>query len=147
MAIKNYTTEVGATRTLAEIQEMLIEAGASGILLESKDRAVVSVSFEIVANGDVYRYRLPCRHFGIFMLLKDDVSAQRVMRGKGIKFGVEHCRNVGWRIVRDWLDAQLALVEADMADLREVMFPYMLSKEGKTVYEVFGGNRLLGMKE
>lgn len=144
MAIKNYTTQIAAARTIAEIQQMLGEHGAHRIGLDYQDKQVAGITFQIEVDADVLTYRLPCRWQGIYELLKDDARAQQVMRDKKIKFGDQHCRAVGWRIVRDWLDAQLALIEAEMADLKEVMLPYMLTRTGATVYQVLdGGRRLL----
>jgi hypothetical protein len=148
MAIKNYTTDIPAARTIAQIQEMLINGGAEGIYMEMKNRKVDAVNFEIKMGELMLRYRLPCKWESIYKLLEKDTRAQKVMRGEKITFGEEHCRAVGWRIVRDWLDAQLALVEAEMADIKEVMLPYMLAQDGRTAYEVLGGGRLLlGKKE
>ena len=143
MAIKNYTTKIPASRTVGEIQEMLASHNAQHIGLDYQNKKVAAVTFEVVVGELTLRYLLPCRWQQIHRLLKDDQAAQKVMRGKGISFGEEHCRAVGWRIVRDWLDAQLSLIEAEMADIKEVMLPYMLAHDGRTAYEVLGGGQLL----
>ena len=47
---------------------------------------------------------------------------------------------VAWRILRDWLEAQLAIVQSRSVTFEQVMLPYMLveSDEGmKTVFEAF----------
>ncbi len=46
----------------------------------------------------------------------------------------EHAARVAWRIVNDWLEAQLAIIESGMVTLDEVMLPYMLLENRRTVY-------------
>ncbi|MDR6098913.1 hypothetical protein [Microbacterium sp. SORGH_AS_0454] len=41
------------------------------------------------------------------------------------------------RIAQDWLEAQSALVDAQLATLDEVMLPYMVGPSGETMYAVF----------
>lgn len=147
MAIKNYTTDVPIERTIAEIQKMLGEHGARRVGMEYANKHIVAVAFEMDIAGQSASYKLPCRHEGIYRLLKDDAKAQDIMRRNKVKFSENHCRAVGWRIVRDWLDAQLALIEAEMAELQEIMLPYMITSDGRTVYQVLdGGRRLLESK-
>lgn len=144
MAIKNYSTIIPEARTIAEIQTMLGEHGARHIGMDYENKKVRAITFEMEIDGRFAAYRLPCRHEGIMQLLTGDKVALDTLRSKKLKLTEAHCRAVGWRIVRDWLDSQLALIEAEMAELQEVMLPYMIAGDGRTVYEVLdGGRRLL----
>jgi len=49
----------------------------------------------------------------------------------------EHAERVAWRIVKDWLEAQLAIIRTEMATLDQVMLPYMRADDGRTVYELY----------
>ena len=143
MPIKNYTTKIPSARTIAEIQQMLGEHGAQSIGTHYQDKKVSAITFEIRSGELVLRYLLPCRWQQIYALLNYDEKAKRVLREMRLKLDEERCRAIGWRIVRDWLDAQLALIEAEMAEMEEVMLPYMLARDGRTAYEMLGGGRLL----
>jgi hypothetical protein len=47
---------------------------------------------------------------------------------------------VAWRIIKDWTEAQLALVQAGVAELAEVFLPYATHPQtGQTFYENFIG--------
>ncbi len=52
---------------------------------------------------------------------------------------IRDMRDVAWRIVKDWLEAQLALLQSRQVKLEQVMLPYMLGTgeqgEPVTVYE------------
>ncbi|MEM9825207.1 MAG: hypothetical protein AAF958_01400 [Planctomycetota bacterium] len=39
---------------------------------------------------------------------------------------------MSWRVVRDWLRAQLTLIEAGAATVEEVMLPWALAGDGTT---------------
>ena len=49
----------------------------------------------------------------------------------------EQAERVAWRILKDWLEAQLALVQTEMVSLDCVMLPYMQADDGRTVYELY----------
>ena len=47
----------------------------------------------------------------------------------------EHAERVAWRVVKDWLEAQLGMVAAELASLDEVMLPYR-QVEGRSLYQL-----------
>ena len=43
---------------------------------------------------------------------------------------------MAWRIIKDWIEAQLAIVEAEQAEMVEVFLPYAQNPAtGKTLFE------------
>jgi len=58
---------------------------------------------------------------------------------------IDHASNVAWRVVRDWLRAQIALIDSGMVMLDEIMLPYAITSGGKTALERFrDGTLILG---
>lgn len=49
----------------------------------------------------------------------------------------------GYPYVRDWVLAQMALVESCDAAVDEVFLPYMTDNSGKTLYQMYSAGRLL----
>ena len=48
----------------------------------------------------------------------------------------EQAEKVAWRILKDWVDAQMALIEIEMVKMEEVFLPYtIIDNFGTTVYE------------
>lgn len=42
----------------------------------------------------------------------------------------------GWRVIKDWLEAQIALIDAGMVEAEQVMLPYLIVDEtGQTLYQ------------
>lgn len=49
----------------------------------------------------------------------------------------DQARMVAWRVLKDWLEAQLALIDAGIADLAQVMLPWVHVDHGKTLWEAY----------
>lgn len=130
MPILNYTTSINAEKTVAEIQTKLAKAGAQSVLCEYDDDGIMSaISFKInTPNGSIC-YRLPSNKEGIYRKLTHDPNVPKRLRN------YQQATRVAWRILKDWLEAQLAIIEAEMADIKEVFLPYAQNVEGKTLYE------------
>jgi len=47
-----------------------------------------------------------------------------------------HARCVAWRIVKDWVRAQLALIESGQATLPQLFLPHAVRADGRTFFEV-----------
>lgn len=67
----------------------------------------------------------------------------RVFKKQGIKCDPKQAERVAWRNVRDWVLAQMALVESCDAAVDEVFLPYMTDNSGKTLYQMYSAGRLL----
>ncbi len=126
MAILNYTTKVGVPATTAEIQKILTKAGAQAIMSEY-DRAgnPTSISFRVLQDNVPIFFTLPADVDGVVRALKRDKEYR----------DEEHARRVAWRILKDWLEAQMAIIYAGMAELPQVFLPYAHTSTGETVYE------------
>jgi len=128
VAIKNYTTEVPVERTISEIQKILTKARASAIMTEYGPDALPSaLTFRVNVGGTDINFSLPVKVSGVSAALKRD----------GEYRDAAHARRVAWRIVKDWCDSQMALIDAGQADLAQVFLPYARMNTGETVYEKF----------
>ena len=130
MPIANYTTKVPAGRSMTEIQDMLVKHGAEAVLAEYEKGTgrIDGMSFKISMNGKSLGFRLPIKW----------KEAQKVMLRQGFRRGADDdvAYRVAWRILRDWVRAQMALRELDMVQIEEIFLPYAITKSGQTIYEV-----------
>ncbi len=138
--ILNYTTDVEARRTASEILAILVDAGAQGVSLEfDKDKQPVAIVFSVEVNGRLAAFRLPSAWRGVHKILVNNTRIERKQRTE------EQARRVAWRIVKDWIEAQLAIVQAQVAKMAEVFLPYMLDpRTNQSLYEEFESGILLG---
>lgn len=143
MAILNYTTCIAVEKTTAEIQKALALAGAVQVLSEygpNGDGILTAISFRIDFKGSLISFRLPANIDNIYTVLIDQQVPKKLRTH-------EQAARVAWRIIKDWIKAQMALVEAEQAELAEVFLPYAQNPQtGKTLFESIddSGIKLLG---
>ena len=136
MAIKNYTTEIKVEKTLMEIEQILAKGGAKAIMKEYDDEGeVTAVVFQAnLPNGNEAGFKLPYKETAMLNIIRHIVDEGKLPR-RFLNDPIK-ARKVGWRIIKDWIDAQMALVEIELCDLAEVFLPYLYNGK-QTAYEVF----------
>lgn len=139
MAILNYTTKIDAWKTVNEVQQILSKHKVSHFAIKNEGSFPVALSFTIDYNGAPLNFLLPCNHEGVLKCLKNDRKVPSSSKNS------EQALRTSWRIIKDWVEAQLAIVEAELAPLQEVFMPYLvINSTGETL-----SNRILngdGMK-
>jgi peroxiredoxin family protein len=65
------------------------------------------------------------------MVLKKEKKAGT----KNIKDTKEQAERVAWRILKDWVEAQMALLDIEMVKMEEIFMPYIVDQKGQTLYE------------
>ena len=139
MAIKNYTTTIKTEKTISEIQQILAKHKATAILIEYGDTgSVIAISFKINTSQGIIGIRLPARQENVLKVLKIQKA-----KNSTIKATNEQAERTAWRNIKDWIDAQMALIETEMVTIDEIFLPYTLNNRGQTLYEVFKENRIL----
>jgi hypothetical protein len=139
----NYTTSIPATRTIGECQSMLCEAGAEAVAVMYADKQPSGLSFRLQTASGMQTFMLPANIDGVSRLLRiADYPASVTTRQLGKYVTREHAVRVGWRVIKDWLQAQLAFVAAGMVTVDEIMMPYLQVGNGLTFYRALQENRL-----
>jgi len=121
MPIANYTTSVDALKTVGEIQGILVGHGARQILINySGDGTIESLSFFCSTPHGFIPFRLPCDANAVLKVLERDGAPPRYAN-------YPQAVRVAWRILRDWVRAQMALLETEMVSIEQVFLPYMMT--------------------
>ncbi len=146
MPIKNYTTTIDAEKSVSQIQDLLRKKGARRVLVDYDDKGrPEAVAFELeLAQPEGVSIRLPfqirARPEAMKRCLSADLDVPPRLRT------LEQARRVAWRLVYNWIDVQLAFVEAGQAEMAELMLGFALSTHSdgqgvpKTFYEVLLGS-------
>lgn len=133
MAIKNYTTVVDVFTSLGEIQSALARHGAQKIMTDYDAGQPVAVSFVMDTPAGMRAFRLPAPVEGTL----------RAFAEQKVKPNKKQAEMTAWRNVRDWVLAQMALVESCDVPVEQVYLPYMTNKQGQTLYEIYSAGQLL----
>lgn len=136
MPILNYTTKIDSYKTITEIQQILSKASAKKCVIDNDDEGnPVAITFVIEWNGMMTAFKLPCNFQGVLRSMQRNKKVPRSLCNQ------EQALRVGWRIVKDWVAAQIAIVEAELATLAEVFLPYAVTKDGTTLFEMVESNK------
>lgn len=131
MAILNYTTQIDAFKTVSEIEYILMKHKAKSIMKNYEGESISGLSFLIDTGRQQVPVKLPVR---IDECLK--VLQKEKQRGtKNIKATREQAERVAWRILKDWIESQMALLDIEMVKFEEIFLPYIELQGGQTIYE------------
>lgn len=136
MAILNYTTSIDSEKSILEIQKCLVKHGAHKIVTDYTNGFPSAVTFCLTINGNIVGFSLPANYSGVLKAMKND---RKVPNSKCTD---EQAQRVAWRIVKDWVEAQMAIVQAQLADVAEVFLPYAITNTGQTMYQRVQGDQL-----
>jgi hypothetical protein len=128
-SIHLYSTSASVGRTVSEISTLLAEAKATAILSEFNGGVIKAISFRIKTEFGVLTFRLPANVDGVSAVLQRSRSIPPRLRSR------EQAGRVAWRITLNWLEAQLAMIQAGLVKLEEVLLPFAQDSSGKTLYE------------
>lgn len=149
MGLKCYTTKVPADQSASEIQKMLSIRGATGILLEYEQGTgrIDRIAFKMRMGEQEIGFRLPLRWRQVKNALIEDRTIENSYRARAAR-EEDYCYRVAWRILREWVDAQMAMVDLRMVQVQEVFLPYAIMRDDKTLFENMAANpgRLLAQR-
>lgn len=141
MFLKNYTSDVPVHQTVHRIEQVLLKCGVTGIMKEyGVGQAILALTFQIdFGGGNKCTIRLPVnvqKAWDALWLnyvdgdkLTDDGmriaswSNSRKRRHKA-EFR-EQAERTAWKIVQDWVEVQMSMIQMQQADFREVFMPYL----------------------
>lgn len=133
MAIKNYTTKVDAYTSIGEIQGALAKFGAKKVMIDYDNGKPVSVAFALEGPFGLKGFCIPAPVEGTL----------RVFQKQKLKTSPEQAEMTAWRNARDWVLAQLALVECCDVPVEQVFLPYLTNRDGQTLYEAYSSGTLM----
>lgn len=134
MGLYMESTEITAEKTAQEISTLLIQAGASAIMQDLKDKKISGLSFRLEIKGDQVPFSLPVRTEPIFKYLQKKLDPKNREKAKGRQ--LLQAERVAWRQLLRWIQAQLALIDTGMVNAEEVFLPYVQTGVHQTLYEM-----------
>lgn len=136
MALKNYTTSIAVEKTIAEIEKILAKAGATHIMkMYDNEGNPKSLGFRYEFQGKNVAFMLPMEEERVLQVFRNSVNNGELP--KRYYNDVEQVRKTGWRILKDWVHSQMALIEIRVVKFTEIFLPYMYNEKlGKTMYQL-----------
>ena len=130
MPLLNYTTKTPAKQTAAEIMSILVRNGATDILTHYGPAGMgTGLKWRMETASGTIGFSLPINTEAVFEIL----TRSRVMKTNPAAW-MQQANRTAWRIIRERVQAQIALVETEMVTVEEVFLPYML-RDKQTLYQ------------
>ena len=140
-AILNYTTTIEAAKTVGEIESILSGHGAKAVLKEwDKEGQITALSFKVDSPQGELGIRIPIKVDAIMKVLHKRYAAGKITRRYTER--VQAIR-VAWRIAKDWVEVQMAMYEAEQAEMGEIFLAHLLTANGQTFFQVITERNLL----
>ena len=135
MPLLNYTTSIEAIKTVGEIQGILARHGAKSIKTDyTGDGQVEALSFLVSTPQGEIGIRLPIDPEPVLKILERQYSLGQLRSHQG-RPNLARATDVAWRICKDWVEAQMAFLETKMVKMEQIFLPYVITKDGRTLYE------------
>lgn len=121
------TTTISPDKTVAEIQQLLGQNGATAVMTEyDPNGEVLAVSFKVRWKGKEIPFRLPSNWEAVRFLLKNKTTKDLDGQAK----------RTAWRCVLRWVEAQMALIKTGQVELPQVFLPYLQTGLNQTLYDL-----------
>ena len=141
MPLLNYTTKVNTQKTVTEVMGLLVAKGSTEVSIvydDNQQPAGLKWTVQSPRLGRV-AFALPCNIDAVFVKLTEQrimVTAPESRRQQAVR--------TSWRILKDWVEAQMALLETGMVTMDEILLLYMLSG-GQTLYQALAAGEFKGL--
>lgn len=134
--LKNKTTGIAAEKTIQEIETLLARFGATTVIKNYlQDGRCNSLSFKLGGVG----YKMPANIEGVYANLYGETRQRHTTNAMAERHNQAY--RVCWRIIKDWLHAQLSLIASGQAQPDQVLLPYMFNGK-QTLYEAYKNGAL-----
>lgn len=125
--IKNYTSSVPAFRSVQHIEDKLSAYGIKNIIKSyGTNKELVGVCFIINENGEEIAFKLPARVEECEKILSRRVKKLHKSTLKRIR---EQSERTAWKLLSDWVDVQMSLIEIGQAEMLQIFLPYVYCPE------------------
>ena len=119
------------------IQKTLTSHKAKQITFSYSDNGrIIAIEFTIDINGVIYPFRLPARIENVEKILYPGRRQLSTTQK-------DQAYRTAWANIRDWIAAQMAMVDTGMVKTEEIFLPYMIGARGNTFFEEMAESRFL----
>lgn len=156
--LKNYTSSVPVSETIRRIEAVLIRCGVTGIMKEyvGTSGKISAITFRVKTEGVDVAIRLPANEEQAINALWLNYADGDKLSGDGQRLAwspykkkkradfVEQGERTAWKIIQDWIEVQMSMVQMKQADILQVFLPYQWNGR-QTYYEALKESNFRGL--
>lgn len=135
MNIKNYTSTVDANRSMANMEALLVEIGATNINKQFVDKACTGITFLLFDPQlkQTLAFHLKAQVEECFLILWKDVKRPRPDTRATLQ---QQANKTAWKILSDWTEIQCSMILLGQAKPLQMFLPFMYDmKTNETLFD------------
>lgn len=130
--IKNYTSQVTVNSSVQHIEDCLVKHGAKNILKTyNQNKSLSGIAFIVNVNDNDVPFKLPSR---VERVEKKLMSLVKRPRSGTKQLTKAQAERTAWKLLSDWVDIQMSLIDLDQVELTEVFMPYIYDHSKQQTY-------------
>lgn len=122
--LKNYTSEVPMATSMGKIERCLVQAGATDISKKYSNEVCTSITFRMMVNQVPLFFQLPAKIDACFKTMWGSMTARGQQQADRKKW-MAQAERTAWKIVSDWVEIQLSMIQLEQAEALQVFLPYV----------------------
>jgi hypothetical protein len=132
MKIRNYTSSVAVDKSLAEIEQLLVDIGANHFSkFYNEKKELAGVLFQMLIGGTMQTFQLPAKPKAVEKVMLSEVKRPR--RGTRDKIQKQAARTA-WKLLEEWVHIQVSMIQMEQAEAIQVFLPYVFDIESQQTY-------------
>lgn len=119
-------------KSIENVKNLLVNAGAYSVIEKYENKQVSGIAFVFPIDNKAMTFQLPARVECIkkYLIKSENMSESVAFR---------QAQKTAWRLIHEWVQIQLTMIQLDQADPLELFFPY-LTDGTQTYYEKLKSN-------
>lgn len=141
MNLKNYTSSVPVNNTISRIEQRVADFGATHIAKEfGIGGIVIALQFMLVQEGKQHIIKLPANPDAVYAVMRKQFPTRGTEQLK------QQAHRTAWKLMQDWIEVQLSLIQTNQASALQVFLPYVWDGQ-QTYYEYLKGGSFKQLQE
>lgn len=135
MNIKNYTSTVEASKSMARIEELLVEIGATNVSKQYKDKVCTGITFLLYDQQllQTLAFHLKAQVEECFTVLWKEVKRPQSNTKEML---MKQANRTAWKILSDWTEIQCSMILLKQAKPLQMFLPFIYDmKSGETLFD------------
>lgn len=135
MNIKNYTSSVEASKSMARIEELLVEIGATNINKQYENKICTGITFLLYDQQlqQTLPFHLKAQTEECFHILWKDVKLPRPDKKEQLQ---KQAAKTAWKILSDWTEIQCSMILLGQAKPLQMFLPFVYdAKNNETLFD------------
>ncbi len=142
MNIKNYTSEVDASKSMANIEKVLVEIGASNINKNYTDKICTGITFLFFDMNmkQILAFHLKAQVEECFNILWKEKIRKTPDQKQACMI---QANRTAWKILSDWAEIQCSMILLGQATTLQMFLPFVYdTKNNETLYDKIAAGKM-----